>query len=113
MHIIDIPNPDRINRHPDESAIIFSDKIYSERGFKIKKVELRLYIEKKDDNLGHFSLITSFMETNKGSIEMLYEQGYLGKDPLERSKNLLVSSLGISGLILRSVIALESALTIK
>ena len=110
MKIIDVPNPERINRIPDKSVVIFSEQNYSEHGFKIKKVELRLFIEKTDENLGPFSLITSHVDTDKGSIEMIYEEGYIGTNSLERSKDFLVSSLGISGLILRSVIALESAL---
>lgn len=110
MKIIDLPNPERVNRLPDSSTIIFSRKNYSKHGFKIKKAELRLFIEKIDKNLGPYSLITAFIDTDKGSIEMLYEEGYQGINSLERSKDFLVTSLGISGLILRSVIALESRL---
>ena len=111
MKIIDIPNPERINRLPDRNIVLFSGKNYSEYGFKIKKVELRLFIEKIHEKRGPYSLITSFIDTDKGSIEMIYDEGFIGKDSLERSKDFLVSSLGISGLILRSMIALESALT--
>ena len=113
MKIIDLLNPERINRLPDKSTILFSEKNYSEHGFKIKKVELRLFIEKIDEKLGPYSLITSFVDTDKGSIEMIYEEGYHGMNSLERSKDFLISSLGISGLILRSLIALESALKNK
>ncbi len=110
MKIIDISDPERINRFPDSSVTIFSEGNFSEHGFKIKKVELRLFIEKTDEKLGQYSLITSLVDTDKGSIEMVYQEGYHGKNTLERSKDFLVSSLGISGLILRSVIALESGL---
>ncbi len=113
MKIIDLPNPERINRVPDRSIILFSEKNYSELGFKIKKVELRLFIEKIDEKLGSYSLITSFVDTDKGSIEMIYEEGYHGMNALERSKDFLLSSLGISGLIMRSLIALESAIKNK
>jgi len=110
MKIIDLFNPERVNRLPDRSTVLFSEKNYSEHGFKIKKVELRLFIEKIDEKLGPYSLITSLIDTDKGSIEMVYEEGYNGMNSLERSKDFLVSSLGTSGLILRSAIALESAL---
>ena len=109
MKIIDISDPKRINRIPDKSLTIFSEENFSEHGYKIKKVELRLFIEKNDEKLGPYSLITSLVDTDKGSIEMVYEEGFHGKNPLERSKDFLVSTLGISGLILRSTIALESA----
>ena len=110
MKVIDISDPSRVNHPPDSTVILFSEKDFSERGFKIKKVELRLFIEKIDEKLGPYSLITSFVDTNKGSIEMVYEEGFKGDNSLERAKDFLVSNLGISGLILRSVIALESVL---
>jgi hypothetical protein len=109
MKIIDISDPKRINRLPDSSLTIFSGENFSENGFTIKKVELRLFIEKTDEKLGPYSLITSLVDTDKGSIEMVYLEGYHGENPLESSKDFLVSTLGISGLILRSIIALESA----
>jgi len=109
MKIIDISDPERINQIPDKSLTIFSGENFSEHGYKIKKVELRLFIEKTDEKLGQYSLITSLVDTDKGSIEMIYLEGYHGENPLESSKDFLVSTLGISGLILRSIIALESA----
>ncbi|MFB5635790.1 MAG: hypothetical protein ACE5RB_04100, partial [Nitrosopumilus sp.] len=78
--------------------------------FKILRVELRLYSEHTDEKLGVFSLITSFVETDKGSIEMIYDEGFRGEGSLLRSSKFLKSNLGISGLILRSVIALEEKL---
>lgn len=110
MKIIDILNPDRVNRTPDQFVTIFSEQNYTEHGFKIQKVELRLFVEKTDKNLGSYSLITSFVDTDKGSIEMIYDEGYRGINSLESTKELLVKNLGISGLILRSVIALDAAL---
>ena len=71
-------------------------------------MELRLYIEKNDEKLGPFSLITSFVQTNKGSVEMIYDEGYRGEDSLNRTVKFLVSNMGLSALILRSIIALKS-----
>jgi len=110
MKIIDIPNPNRVNRTPNQSVTLFSGQDYSVHGFRIQKVELRLYVEKTDEELGPYSLITSFVDTDKGSIEMIYDEGYRGINPLESAKELLVKNLGISGLILRSIITLEAEL---
>lgn len=110
MKIIDIPNPERVNRIPDQTVIVFSGKNYSDHGYMIKKVELRLFVEKTDEGIGPYSLITSFVDTDKGSIEMIYDEGYRGTNPLESAKELLVKNLGISGLILRSIITLEAEL---
>ncbi len=79
--------------------------------FKILKVELRLYVERTDEHLGDFSLITSFVETDKGTVEMIYDEGYRGADSLKRASEFLTSNLGISGLILRSVISLRDKMS--
>ena len=107
MNIIDLSNPERVNRRPDDSIVLFSLGNFTEQGFSISKVELRLYVEKIDDKLGPYSLITSFVETDKGSVEMIYDEGFRGKDSLNRTVEFLTSNLGISGLILRSIITLR------
>ncbi|NOQ44725.1 MAG: hypothetical protein GQ471_03605 [Nitrosopumilus sp.] len=107
MKIIDIHNPERVNRKPDQIEILFSSGDFEEQGFLVKHVELRLYVEKNDDKLGPFSLITSFVQTNKGSVEMIYDEGYRGEDSLNRTVKFLVSNMGLSALILRSTISLK------
>ena len=108
MEIIDLHNPERVNREPDQVEILFNSGDYLEQGFTIKRVELRLYIEKIDEKLGPFSLITSFVETDKGTVEMIYDEGFRGQDSLNRAVQFLISNLGLSALILRSVISLKT-----
>ncbi len=108
MKVIDVSNPIRVDRLPDNSVKLFSQGNYSEHGFKIKNVELRLYLEKTDTTHEPFSLVTSFVETDKGTVEMTYDEGYLGLNPLEKIKDFLILNLGISGIIFRSIISLES-----
>jgi len=110
MKVIDIPNPDRINHKPDDFKIITSSGNFSEQGFLIKKVELRLYKEKFDKKFGTYSLITSLIETDKGSIEMIYDEGFRGENALNEAAEFLTKNLGISGLILRSMISLKNEL---
>ena len=107
MEIIDLHDPSRVNKTPDGVEVLFSEGNFIQDEFKISKVELRLYKEQTDEKLGDFSLITSFVQTDKGSVEMIYDEGYRGNDVLARAKEFLASNLGISGLILRSVIALR------
>lgn len=107
MKIIDL-SPERVNKKPDQTEILFDSGDYEEQEFLINRVELRLYVEHMDDNLGPYSLITSFVQTNKGSVEMIYDEGYRGDNFLNRTITFLVSNLGLSGLILRSVILLRS-----
>lgn len=107
MHIVDLHDPRRINRQPDGVEVLFSSGNFIEHGFIVHKVELRLYLEKTDERLGPYSLITSFVETDKGSVEMIYDEGFRGKDSLSRTAQFLTTNLGVSGLVLRSIITLR------
>jgi len=107
MEIVDLHDKTRVNKTPDGVEVLFSSGNFIQDEFKISKVELRLYKEQTDEKLGDFSLITSFVQTDKGSVEMIYDEGYRGNDVLMRAKEFLASNLGISGLILRSVITLR------
>ena len=72
-------------RNPDSVEILLSSGNFIQDEFVISKVELRLYNEQIDDRLGVYSLITSFIETDKGSVEMIYDEGFRGLDSLSRS----------------------------
>lgn len=101
-------NPARIGREPDKTIILLDSGNFAQQGFVIKKISLRLFIEKKDQKLGDYSLITSLVETDRGDVEMIYDEGYRGQNPLERASNFILNNLGLSSIILRSTIALES-----
>ena len=111
MHIIDLHDPTRVNKTPDDVKILLSDGVFIQDEFKISTIELRLYEEQIDDNLGVSFLITSYVETDKGSIEMLYDEGYLGENVLSRVTEFLTSNLGLSALILRSIISLRNKIS--
>ena len=107
MNIIDLHDPLRVDKIPDEVEVLLSSGNFTQDNFVISKVELRLYTERTDEKLGNFSLITSFVETNQGSVEMIYDEGFRGENPLLRASEFLTSNLGISGLVLRSIIILR------
>ena len=107
MRYIDIVDPKRVDSSPNKIIQVLSDGTTVEKGYKIKNVELRLYTEKFDKKLGPYSLITSLVETDKGSVEMIYDEGFRGNHALETSSKFLIENLGISGLILRSLIFLD------
>lgn len=108
MKITDVGNPQRVNRKADKAITLLSDGNFVEQGFVIKKIELRLFVEKIDKKLGPFCLITSLVETDKGEVEMTYDEGYRGENPLEKTADFILNNLGLSGIILRSIIALQS-----
>ena len=68
-------------------------------------------MEKIDKDIGSYSLITSFVQTDKGSIEMIYDEGFLGDDALSRAYGFLTTNLGLSALVLRSVISIRGKIS--
>ena len=110
MHFVDVHAPERVNREPDRTKTLLESGTFEEAGFVISRIELRLYETKTDKNLGSYSVITSFVKTDRGSIEMVYDEGFRGRDPLDRTAKFLTSNLGLSALVLRSVISLRDHL---
>ena len=110
MKFVDIPDSNRIKNEPDDRSIIFSDGKITQDNIDIQKIELLQYKIKNDQVLGDYSIITALVDTNHGIIEILYDEGYRGDDALTESANMLIQNLGLSGLILRSIISLKNQL---
>ena len=110
MKFVDVPDSKRIERDPDNRNVIFSDGKITQDDVEIKKIELLEYKINKDQNLGTYSIITALVDTDQGLIEILYDEGYRGDDALNDSANMLIQNLGLSGLILRSLISLKNKL---
>ena len=111
MNLVDLHDHQRVNKTPDDIKVLLSSGNFIQDEFTISKVELRLYNERRDEKLGNYSLITSFVETDLGSVEMIYDEGFRGEESLLRAAEFLTSNLGISGLILRSIISLREKIT--
>ncbi len=110
MKFVDVPDSKRIERDPDNRNVIFSDGKITQDDVEIKKIELLEYKINTDQNLGTYSIITALVDTDHGLIEILYDEGYRGDDALNDSANMLIQNLGLSGLILRSLISLKNKL---
>lgn len=110
MKVIEVVDPERINKVPDKTIVLLSGGKFIEQEHVVKDVRLNLYIQQKDRKLGPYSLITAVIETDKGYIEMTYDEGYRGVNALEEAAAFLTSHLGISGLILRSIMQLNQSL---
>jgi len=109
MKVIEVADPERIESIPNKTIVLMSGGKFLDRGHVVKNVSLNLYIQKKDEKLGPYSLITALVETDKGIIEMTYDEGYRGEHALEEAVAFLTSHLGISGLILRSIMQLNQS----
>tara|TARA_B100000029_G_scaffold325971_1_gene318436 strand:+ start:606 stop:953 length:348 start_codon:yes stop_codon:yes gene_type:complete len=110
MKFIDIPDPNRITNDPNDRTVIFSDGKITQDDIEIQKIELLQYKIKNDEELGDYSIITALVDTDHGIIEILYDEGYRGDNALVESVNMLIQNLGLSGLILRSIISLKNQL---
>ncbi len=108
MKIVRVTDPKRVDRKPDKTISLISSADFNEQGIIVKNLKLCLYIQKIDEKLGPYSLITCLIETDKGEIEMTYDEGYRGPHALEEVTSFLTSHLGLSSLILRSVLQLKS-----
>lgn len=109
LKVVDVVEPERVDRAPDKTIVLMSNGSFIEKGYVVKNIHLNLYIQRRDPTMGIYSLITAYVETDKGSIEMTYDEGYRGQNSLEEAAAFLTSHLGISGLILRSIMQLEDS----
>lgn len=110
VKVIEVADSERIDRASDKTIVLMSGGKFLERGHMVKSVMLNLYIQGRDTKLGPYSLITALVETDKGIIEMTFDEGYRGVNAIEEAAAFLTSHLGISGLILRSIIQLDQSM---
>ena len=110
MKFIDIPDSKRIECDPDNRTVIFTNGKIQQDNVEISQIELLQYKIKIDEALGEYSIITALVDTTQGTIEILYDEGHRGDDALNESANMLIQNLGLSGLILRSLISLKNQL---
>jgi hypothetical protein len=108
MKPIDVINTTGINRMPDKTVMLTSNGTFVERGYVVRSVNLNLYILRKDKALGPYSILAAYVETDKGAIEVIYDEGYRGEHALEEAVAFLTSRPGISSLILSCIIQLEN-----
>ena len=113
MKFVDVPDSQRIKREPDNRIVILTDGKIIQEDVVIKQIELLQYNIKNDEKLGQYSIITALIDTTQGTIEILYDEGHRGDDALNESANMLIQNLGLSGLILRSLISLKNQLEKK
>jgi hypothetical protein len=105
MKVSDI-DPSRIKLPPRGSSTIFTGSMEF-HGFVISKIELKRFVERVDEELGEYSLLTVEVHTNRGGIMMKFDEGFRGYDALETAARMLKLYTGLSSLINRAIIELE------
>lgn len=108
VHILDVIDRSRIDRIPDKMMCLLSSGKSQELGHRISHIELRLYYKKTKD--GPYSIVTLFVESDKGTIEQILNEGYLGINAIEEEMAFITSHLVISKLILESIKRLDDEL---
>jgi len=64
-----------------------------------------------DPRLGGYSLITVLLKTDKGIVEMKYDEGYRGSGALKSAADFLSQYVGYASLICRTLIELQDSLS--
>ncbi|HXV46655.1 MAG TPA: hypothetical protein VD736_08290 [Nitrososphaera sp.] len=100
-------DPGRVGRPPDRIKVLLAGGAQRNQGFVIRKVEMRQYVERRDDRLGDYSLLTVVVETDRGTAELKYDEGFRGPDALESAANMLMQYVGLASLINRALIELQ------
>lgn len=98
--------PGRIKGPPAKMIRLLHNPIRAQ-GFSITKMEMCQYIERADERLGDYSLLTVIVETDKGVVEMKYDEGFRGPDALESAAKMLLQYTGLAALINRALIELS------
>ena len=105
--ILDLETNNLLQQSPKNSKIILSNIMYDSIHF-IKKLELLMYITNNHKILGDYSILVSIIETDKGTVIMKYDEGYRGNDAFDNAIEMLTQFNGVSSLINRALIELNS-----
>ncbi|MFZ0557113.1 MAG: hypothetical protein WBL68_18555 [Nitrososphaeraceae archaeon] len=97
----------RISNAPLDKVVLFDGISLLVDSVPIEKVELRHYRERFDMDKGHYSLITVYLKSSKGEIELKFDEGFKGNDPLLEISQILKRYVGLESLINRALIAFQ------
>lgn len=105
--VIDIDSSRITKRNPDKSLTLLANSKTENQGYIIEHIELRQYIEDVDPFLGNYSLLTVLIKTDKGEVEMKYDEGFRGNNVIELAAKMLTQYAGFASLINRALIELQ------
>ena len=114
--VTDLEN-ERLSKTPCEIYTVFAGSMMNQ-GYTISLIQLRKYVDlRRQGNDDQYTqsidsqnfLITAFIVTDKGSIEMKYLEGSNVPPSLESVASFLLNYAGISSLVNRGLIELMSS----
>lgn len=95
----------RISDVPIDKAVLFEGVSLSVDNVTIDRVELRQYLESLDQKKGIYSLITVYLKSSRGEMELKFDEGFKGKNPLPEISLILTKYIGLESLLNRLVLA--------
>jgi hypothetical protein len=95
----------RISGAPIDKAVLFEGGSLSVDNVTIDRVELRQYLENLDQKKGIYSLITVYLKSSRGEMELKFDEGFKGKNPLPEISLMLTKYIGLESLLNRLVLA--------
>jgi hypothetical protein len=95
----------RISGAPIDRVVLFDDDSLSVGNISIERVELRQYLEGSDRKNGYYSLITAYLKSSEGEVELKFDEGFKGRKPLPEISLILMRYVGLESLINRLLIA--------
>jgi hypothetical protein len=95
----------RISGVPIDKAVLFEGVSLSVDNVTIDRVELRQYLEGLDQKKGIYSLITVYLKSSRGEMELKFDEGFKGKNPLPEISLILTKYIGLESLLNRLVLA--------
>ena len=95
----------RISGVPIDKAVLFEGVSLLVDNVTIDRVELRQYLENLDQKKGIYSLITVYLKSSKGEMELKFDEGFKGKNPLPEISLSLTKYIGLESLLNRLVLA--------
>ena len=107
MKLVCVIDPKRLDKIPDKTIVLLSSRHIIDQGYEVKRIELRLYLQKFDKKSEQYSIITTYVETDSDSVEMIFEEGYKGNNALEEAAAYITSHLTIQNILLRSIQCLK------
>lgn len=104
MNVYDIPNA-VTQKLPDDVVVILQEPL-NMHDMLIKKIELHLYKLTQEDR--PYDVIVVHLEMGGHTIQMTYDEGYCRYDSLQKTADFIMSQLGMSAIILRARILLDT-----
>lgn len=104
MNIYDIPNA--VTQRPPDDAVVILQEPLNMHDMLIEKIELHLY-KTTQEGRPH-DVVVVHLEMGGHIIQMTYDEGYCRCDSLQKTADFIVSQLGMSAIILRARILLDT-----